>query len=107
SIVDDDVLPLNPPALAQPLPERLKEMWAGGGRTAREIADSVDLPRMLRLGSERRGEEGKQEESDGQPRHGPHPDGRDATPAGGWGQRGPGWSRRDAREGLSPPGLPG
>ena len=48
SIVDDNVLPFKPPELAQPLPERLDEMWGSGGRAASEIAYVVDLPRRLR-----------------------------------------------------------
>jgi hypothetical protein len=34
-----------------------------------------------------RREEGERQEGDGQPCHGPLPDGRDATPGGGGGQR--------------------
>ena len=57
SIVDDDVLPFNPPALSQSLPEGLQERWGSGGRAAREITYPVDFPRRLGLGGERRGEE--------------------------------------------------
>jgi hypothetical protein len=56
SIFDDNILTLNPPKLAQPLPERLPDIWGGGGRAAREITDSGDLARQLRLGGERRDE---------------------------------------------------
>jgi hypothetical protein len=57
SIVDDDVLPFDPPELAQPLPEGLNKMWGSGGRAARKITYPVDLPCLLRCGSKRRGEE--------------------------------------------------
>src|SRR5262249_4137488 len=56
--VDGDVLPFNPPELAQSLPERLYEMWVRGWRRVRKITDPVDPARLLRLDRERRGEEG-------------------------------------------------
>src|SRR5262245_542128 len=55
--VDTDVLPFNPPELAQPLPESVKEMWVSGGRGEREITYPVYLRRLLRLGGVRCGEQ--------------------------------------------------
>src|SRR5262245_56781197 len=59
--VDGDVLPFNPPELAQPFAERLKEMWVTSRRGVRKITDPVYLPGLLRLRRERRGEEGQAE----------------------------------------------
>ena len=56
SILDGKILALNPPELAEPLPERLNEISAVG-RAAREITYPVDLSRRLRPGGERRGNE--------------------------------------------------
>ena len=56
SIVDDNILALNPPELAQPLPERVEQVRPiGRGRQAKKTYPR-HLPRLLRLGGERRGE---------------------------------------------------
>ena len=58
SVLDHDVLALDVAELAQPSPERLDEMLGRHGRgRGHEEADPIDLPRLLRLGGERRGEE--------------------------------------------------
>src|SRR5499426_197747 len=57
SIVDDDILALNPPELAQPLPERVEQgRPIGTGREAKKTYPR-HLSRLLRVGGERRGEE--------------------------------------------------
>jgi hypothetical protein len=56
-IVDDNILALNPPELAQPLPERVEQgRPIGRGRQTKKTYPR-HLPRLLRLGGERRGEE--------------------------------------------------
>ena len=57
SILDDDVLALDPPELTQPLPERLADAGISGVRAGGEIAYPGHLPHLLRPGGERRGEE--------------------------------------------------
>ena len=69
SILDDDVLALDPPELTQPFPERLAGTAVTGGRAGREEADPIDLPRRLRLGGERRGEEAEGASDEGSPVH--------------------------------------
>jgi hypothetical protein len=54
---DDDVLALDIAEFAKTLPELLQSRLRRDGRTAREKADPIDLPRRLRLDGERRGEE--------------------------------------------------
>src|SRR4029453_9462434 len=57
SIVDDNILALNPPELAQPLPERV-EVGRRIGRGSRPKKTYPRHPsRRLRLGGERRSEE--------------------------------------------------
>ena len=57
SIVDDNILALNPPELAQPLPERVEQGWPiGRGRQAKKSYPR-HLSRLLRVGGERRGDE--------------------------------------------------
>src|SRR5262249_9594046 len=57
SIVDDNILALKPPELAQPLPERVEqERPIGRGREAKKTYPR-HLSRLLRVGGERRGEE--------------------------------------------------
>jgi len=57
SIVDDNILALNPPDLAQPLPERVEQGWPiGRGRQTKKTYPR-HLSRLLRVGCERRGEE--------------------------------------------------
>src|SRR5262249_43127524 len=53
SIVDDDILTLNPPELAQRLPERVEV----GPRKPPKNPSPTPLPRLLRLGGEWRGED--------------------------------------------------
>src|SRR5262249_39793959 len=56
--LDHDVLALDPPQLAQLLPERLKRPKVSGrGRPGGEIADPVDPSLRLRLGAGRCGED--------------------------------------------------
>ena len=62
--------PSTHPSSRQPLPERLNEMWAVGGQAAREITYPVDLPTLLRLGGERRGEESAGQCADERPTRG-------------------------------------
>jgi hypothetical protein len=57
SIVDDNILALNPPELAQPLPERVEQgRPIGRGRHTKKTYPR-HLSHLLRLGGERRGEE--------------------------------------------------
>ncbi len=57
SIVDDNILALNPPELAQPLPERVEQgRPIGRGRHTKKTYPR-HLSRLLRPGGERRGEE--------------------------------------------------
>ena len=57
SIVDDNILALNPPELAQPLPERVEQgRPIGRGRQTKKTYPRR-LSHLLRLGGERRGEE--------------------------------------------------
>src|SRR4030095_11439842 len=66
SIVDDNILALNPPELAQPLPERVEQgRPIGRGREAKKTYPRP-LARLLRVGGERRREdtESKNDESD-------------------------------------------
>jgi hypothetical protein len=59
SIVDDNILALNPPELAQPLPERVEQgRPIGRGRQAKKTYPR-HLSRLLRVGGERRGEEAR------------------------------------------------
>jgi hypothetical protein len=54
SIVDDNILALNPPELAQPLPERVEqERPIGRGRQTKKTYPR-HLSRLLRVGGERR-----------------------------------------------------
>ena len=62
--VDRNVLPFNPPELAQSLPERLYEMWVRGWRRVRKITDPVDPARLLRLNRQRRGEEAEDQHAE-------------------------------------------
>src|SRR5262249_54646925 len=65
SIVDDNILALNPPELAQPLPERVAQgRPVGRGRHLKKTYPR-HLSRLLRVGSERRGEETPGEGKDG------------------------------------------
>ena len=55
SIVDDNILALNPPELAQPLPERVQQgRPIGRGRHPKKTYP-MHLSRVLRVGGERRG----------------------------------------------------
>ena len=57
SIVDDNILALNPPKLPQPLPERVEQARPiGRGRQTKKTYPR-HLSRLLRLGGERRGEQ--------------------------------------------------
>src|SRR5439155_22626325 len=61
SIVDDDILALNPPELAQPLPERVEQgRPIGRGRQAKKTYPRHPS-RLLGLGGEWRGEEAASE----------------------------------------------
>jgi hypothetical protein len=62
SVLNGDVLVLNPTELAQPSLERLLRTWDWG--TARQETDPVDFPRLLRVGCERRREDTKGEHDD-------------------------------------------
>ena len=55
SVLYDNVLPLGVTELAQPLPERVK-FSRGSERAEEQKPDPGDLPHLLRLGVERRGE---------------------------------------------------
>jgi hypothetical protein len=57
TVLDHDVLTFHVAEVAQPLPERLDDMWGGGGRCRREKTYPRHLSRLLRLGGERRGEQ--------------------------------------------------
>src|SRR3989442_1009322 len=62
SIVDDNILALNPPELAQPLPERVEVgRPVGRGRHPKETYPR-HLSRLLRVGGERHGEKGEGED---------------------------------------------
>src|SRR5262249_39733103 len=64
SIVDDNILALNPPELAQPLPERVEQVRPiGRGRQAKKTYPR-HLSRLLGPGDERCGEEAQSEDSD-------------------------------------------
>ncbi len=57
SVLEDDVLALDVAQLVQLLSERLID-WVGAGQSPLlKNTDPIDLPRLLRLGGERRGEE--------------------------------------------------
>src|SRR5262249_39425030 len=65
SIVDDNILALNPPELAQPLPERVEQgRPIGRGRQAKKTYPR-HLSRLLRIGRERRGKEGRKQDENG------------------------------------------
>src|SRR5215211_1549666 len=64
SIVDDNILALNPPELAQPLPERIEQGRPIGRRRHPKKTYPRHLSRLLRVGGERRGEETHGEDSD-------------------------------------------
>jgi hypothetical protein len=53
-VLNDEILALDPAALAQPVSECLPipRDLRGGGRGVRENTDPNDLPRLLRIGSE-------------------------------------------------------
>jgi hypothetical protein len=56
--------------LSQPLPQTIEEMRRRRRSACKENADPIDLPRRLRLGGERRGEEGASKRADeGSPIH--------------------------------------
>ena len=63
SVRNDDVLSLDPAALAQRLPEGFPVAGdlRGDGRGIRENTYPSDLPRLLGVGGKRRGEEGESE----------------------------------------------
>src|SRR5262249_28772389 len=64
SIVDDNILALNPPELARPLPEPVeKGRPSGRGRPPKKTYPR-HLSRLLRVGGERDGEETHGEDSD-------------------------------------------
>src|SRR5262249_60775997 len=65
-MVDDDTLTLNPPELAQRLPERVEV----GPRKHPKKPHPRHLSRLLRLGSERRGEEAPSERAEERPARG-------------------------------------
>ena len=52
--LEDEVLAFDPAEVAKALPEHVLHLGAGVGP---EPDDAVDLPRLLRLSGERRGEE--------------------------------------------------
>ena len=56
AVFDDEVSTLNPPQIAQTLAECVEGMRPHGRRVPEE-ADPRHLPRLLRLGHQRRGEE--------------------------------------------------
>jgi hypothetical protein len=65
SIVDANILALNPPELAQPLPERVEQgRPIGRGRQAKKTYPR-HLSRLLRVGRERRGKEGRKQDENG------------------------------------------
>ena len=67
SIVDDNILALNPPELAQPMPERVEQVRPiGRGRRAKKTYPR-HLSRLLRVGGERRGEEATRQAADERP----------------------------------------
>ena len=55
--LQDNVLALDSPELAEPLPECIQIEPLIGGRSVVQVPDLANLPRALRLGGERRGEE--------------------------------------------------
>src|SRR5262249_29602923 len=69
SIVDDNILTLNPPALTQPLPERVEEGRHIGRGPPPKKTYPRHLPRRLRLGDERRGEKGETARDERSPIH--------------------------------------
>lgn len=64
SVLDDKVLPRHPPTLAERLLECLKQMLRRLAADGQQKPDPVDLPRLLRLGSDRRSEQTKGEGGD-------------------------------------------
>src|SRR5262249_26435062 len=69
SIVDDNILALNPPELAQPLPERVEQgRPIGRGRQTKKTYPR-HLSRLLRVGRKRRGEEAESASDEGAPVH--------------------------------------
>jgi hypothetical protein len=56
-IFDDEGLSLGPPELMQPLPKGIGQGCVGLWKRGRQSSDPSRLARLLRLGSERRGEE--------------------------------------------------
>jgi hypothetical protein len=61
--IDGQVLSVDPPKLAQPLLERLKERYGARIDPGRDDADSVQLRCRLRLSGERRREEAASDDS--------------------------------------------
>src|SRR5262249_7589680 len=55
--LQDHVPALDPPDLAEPLPKGLQIEPLIGGRSVVQVPDLANLPRLLRLSGERRGEE--------------------------------------------------
>src|SRR5215472_5632611 len=71
SIVDDNILALNPPELAQPLPERVApRLPIGRGRHIKKTYPR-HLSRLLRVGGERRDKAGRKQDQSGDERVGP------------------------------------
>ncbi len=60
--------PSNPPKITQTLAERFEGMRPHGGGVPKE-ADAAELPRLLRLGGERRGERCRDAYDEGSPVH--------------------------------------
>src|SRR4029453_18327012 len=73
SILDEEVLALDPPELTEPFPERLASTGVTGGRAASEESNAVDLPHRLRLDGERRGEEAEGAYNEPSSLHARHP----------------------------------
>jgi hypothetical protein len=61
SILDGDVLSLDPSEVAKTLPERLFRRHGGSARKRREKSDPRNLCRLLRVGHERPGNEARSE----------------------------------------------
>ena len=57
ALLDNEVLTFDIPQLSQSVPKRADPTLVEFNLAHGEITDSVHLPRRLRLGSERRGEE--------------------------------------------------
>jgi hypothetical protein len=65
SIVDDNILALNPSELAQPLPERVEQGRSIGKGCHAKKTYPRHLSRLLLVGRERRGKEGRKQDEDG------------------------------------------